>query len=542
MSAVGSLLPRPRRIDSGDGTFVLTDRTGVHAPDELAGVVTRLQALLRPATGFPLRETSEAREAISLRIAEEFEPEHFEVRVSPTGVTVVGGDRAAILHGVQVLLQLLPPAIHRRAKVDGVAWTIPAVTIVDGPRFRWRGVLLDVARYFLPKHDVLRFIDLMAMHRLNMLHWHLTDDQGWRIEILRYPRLTEVASWRNGTQISPQPDSPTDGRPHGGFYTQDDIREIVAYAAERGVTIVPELDVPGHSQAAIAAYPHLGVTGAQLAVSQRMALIEDVLSVEETTVSFFADVFDEVMDLFPGPYIGVGGDECPKDQWHGDERTQQLMRERGIADEEQLQAWFIRQLDDRITSRGRTLYGWDEILEGDLAPSATVASWRGMTGAIRAAQQGHDVVACPEDVVYLDYRQSDRDDEPIPIAFATTVEHVYAFDPIPPQLNDEDARHVLGGQANIWTEFMDSARVVDYFAFPRLCALAEALWSSGERDFSEFAPRLEQHLRRLDAVGVEYRRASGPLPWQTRPGIAGKPITRELRAARIAELVANIAG
>lgn len=542
MSALISLLPKPYRVEPADGSFVLTDRTGVQAPDELADVVARLQSLLRPATGFLLRESLEARDAISLGLTDRLGPEHYELTVTPEGVTVLGGDRAAILHAVQVLLQLLPPEIHRRAKVDGVAWTIPAVVIHDGPRFRWRGAMLDVARYFLPKQDVLRFIDLMAMHRLNVLHWHLTDDQGWRVEIRRYPKLTEVASWRAGTQIGPQPDSPSDGRPHGGYYTQDDIREVVAYGAERGVTIVPELDVPGHSQAAIAAYPQLGVTGAQLEVSQRMALIKDVLNVEDTTVSFFTHVFDEVMDLFPGRYIGVGGDECPKDQWRGDARTQQLMRERGIADEEQLQSWFIRQLDARITSRGRTLYGWDEILEGELAPSATVASWRGMTGAIRAAQQGHDVVACPEDVVYLDYRQSDRADEPIPIAFATTVEDVYAFEPVPPQLNDQEARHVLGGQANIWTEFIDSARVIDYFAFPRLCALAEALWSSGERCFAEFAPRLEQHLRRLDAVGVEYRHASGPLPWQTRPGIAGKPVTREQRAARIAELVANIAG
>jgi hexosaminidase len=388
---------------------------------------------------------------------------------------------------------------------------------------------------------VLRFIDLLAMHRFNTLHLHLTEDQGWRIEIKRYPLLTEVGSWRHETQVGGALDSPTDGRPHGGFYTQDDIREIVAYASERAITIVPEIDVPGHSQAAIAAYPELGVGGQPREVFTRFGVNYNVLNTEESTVRFYLDVFDEVMDLFPGEFIGVGGDECPKEQWMADSRTQQLLRERGLADEEELQTWFIRRLDDHITARGRRLYGWDEILEGELAPNATVASWRGMTGAAVAIARGHDVVACPDDVVYLDYRQSELPDEPIPVSISLTLEDVYAFEPVPAGLTDEEAKHVLGGQANIWTEHMDSPRTVDYFAFPRLCAVAEALWSSGDRSFGEFKNRLDSHLARLDSVGVEYRHESGPLPWQKRPGIPGRPASREERALAIAELVANIA-
>jgi hexosaminidase len=392
----------------------------------------------------------------------------------------------------------------------------------------------------MPKHDVLRFIDLIAMHKLNVLHLHLTDDQGWRIEIKRYPRLATVGGWRRESQVGAGPEAGTDGRPHGGYYTQDDIREIVAYAAERFVTVVPEIESPGHVQAAIAAYPELGVTGEPLGVFTRWGINPNVLRVNDHTVEFFTNVLDEVMELFPSAYIGVGGDECPKQQWRDDPATQQRMRELGLTDEDQLQSWFITRLGDHLSARGRRLFGWDEILEGGLAPGAVVASWRGLTGAITAARTGHDVVVCPDDGVYLDYRQSDADDEPIPVGLVLTVEDVYNFDPVPAELSAAEVGHVLGGQANIWTEHMDSPRTVDFFAFPRLCAVSEALWGGPERDFADFSRRLELHLARLDAIGVEYHRADGPLPWQARPGVQGRPRTREERAAQIAEMTANI--
>jgi len=534
------LIPRPITMRATEGDFELDETTGICASAGLAGVSAWLQGALRPATGLSMGESPDG----SIRLSQEpaLGAEAFRLAATPDGVRIEGGDAAGVFYGCQAFLQLLPPAVFRRSKMSGVRWAIPAVQIQDAPRFTWRGTMLDVARHFMPKHDVLRFIDLMAMHRLNVLHLHLTEDQGWRIEILRYPRLTEVGAWRRESQVGAEADARGDGRPHGGYYTQDDIREIVAYAAERFITVVPEIESPGHVQAALAAYPELGVTAEKPEVWTRWGINPNVLNAEESTVDFFTNVLDEVMELFPSPYIGVGGDECPKDQWRADPRTQQRMAELGVQDEEALQSWFIRRLDDHLTAAGRRLFGWDEILEGGLAPGATVASWRGMTGAVTAARRGHDVVACPDDGVYLDYRQSDSPDEPIPVSIVLTIRDVYGFEPVPAELTKEEARHVLGGQANIWTEHMDSPRAVDFFAFPRLCALAETLWSTEERNYDDFAVRLDEHLARLDAVGVEYRRASGPLPWQKRPGIAGRPSTREQRAAYIAQMVANIGG
>ncbi|MEV4345192.1 beta-N-acetylhexosaminidase [Actinoplanes sp. NPDC049596] len=531
------LIPAPLSYVPGEGEFVLDRSTTLSAPSELTDVLVWLQEALRPATGLPLREGAHGTIELSLV---DLAAEEFRLEVTPAGVKIEGGRPAGVFYGCQALLQLLPPAIFRRAAVAATDWTIPAVRVHDAPRFAWRGAMLDVARHFMPKHDVLRFIDLMAAHRLNTLHWHLTDDQGWRLEIKRYPRLTETGAWRRESQVGAAPGAPGDGRPHGGFYTQEDVREIVAYAARRFITVVPEIESPGHVQAALAAYSHLGVTGEQLEVWTRWGINQNVLNVEESTVDFFRGMLDEVLELFPSRHIGVGGDECPKDQWRADPRIQERMAELGIDTEEGLQSWWIGRLDAHLTAAGRRLFGWDEILEGDLSPGATIASWRGLTGATAAAKRGYDVVACPDDLAYLDYRQSERPDEPIPVSIPLTLRDVYALDPVPPGLTPDEARHVLGGQANIWTEHADSPRTVDYLVFPRLCAIAEALWGPPERDFDDFERRLRHHLLRLDALGVEYRRADGPLPWQRRPGVPGRPDTREQRAAHIARLVATI--
>ncbi|MFF1876847.1 beta-N-acetylhexosaminidase [Leifsonia sp. NPDC058230] len=547
MTAAARLLPAPARVVDGDGEFALTHGTRLEADAGAEHPAAWLRSVLTASTGLGLPDAvagapAESAGSIRLAIDPELAAEAYRVSVTIEGVRIVGGSASGVHHGSQAFLQLLPADVYRRAFVPGVRWAAPACEIEDAPQYGWRGVMLDVARHFLPKHDVLRFVDLMAMHRLNVLQLHLTDDQGWRIQIDRYPRLTEVGAWRRESQVGYGKDAPGDGRPHGGYYTKDDLREIVAFAALRGITVVPEIEMPGHVQAAIAAYPELGVTGEALDVGTRWGIIPHVLNVEESTLRFFRDVLDEVLDIFPSPYIGVGGDECVKDQWRTDARTQERMRELGIGDEDQLQSWFIRQLDDHLTARGRRLFGWDEILEGGLAPGAVVASWRGETGALAAARAGHDVVLCPDHTMYLNYRQSERADEPIPLVVVITVEDVYRFDPVPAGLDEAERAHVLGGQANLWTEYMDSPRTLDYFAFPRLCALAEALWSSGPRDFCEFSGRLDAHRARLDAVGVEYRRASGPLPWQTRPGIPGRVDTREQRAAEVAALVSNIEG
>ncbi|MFC8297352.1 beta-N-acetylhexosaminidase [Micromonospora orduensis] len=534
-------LPLPASFLDGDGVFQLTASTAIDAPAGLAPVAQWLQDALRPATGFPLPIIEDrAEQAIVLRIRPELAAEAYRLVAGPTGTTIEGGDSAGVFYGCQVLLQLLPPAIYRRSPVGPAPWAVPAVTITDAPRFGWRGAMLDVARHFMPKHDVLRFVDLLAMHRLNTLHLHLSDDQGWRVEIRRHPALTDVGAWRSESQLGAVPDAPGDGRPHGGFYTQDDVREIVAYAAQRHITVVPEIDLPGHTQAAIAAYPQLGVTGNALQTWTRWGINTNVLNTEDSTVAFFCEVMDEVMDLFPSPYIGIGGDECPKEQWHTDARTQELMRLRGLRDENELQSWFISRIGEHVAARGRRVFGWDDILEGDAPSGSVVASWRGMTGAVTAARRGFDVVSCPDDQVYLDYRQSEDPREPIPFAVPLTLRDAYAFDPVPEELTPDQAARVLGGQANIWTEHMDTPRIVDYYAFPRLCAIAEALWSPKERSYEEFLPRLEAHLRRLDAFGVEYRPHQGPLPWQTRPGVDGKPATRDEWATFIEDLVAGI--
>ncbi|WBU36776.1 beta-N-acetylhexosaminidase [Homoserinibacter sp. YIM 151385] len=538
------IIPQPVELTRGEGAFLLDAAAAIDAAPELARVARRLQGELRAGTGLPLREAAGG--AIRLELDPALPDEGYRLRVGAEGIRILAADAAGASHASQTLRQLLPPASFRRAPVgEPVPIEVPAVEIVDAPRFRWRGMMLDVVRHFLPTREVLRMLDLLALHRLNVLHLHLTDDQGWRMEIRKYPRLTEVGGWRHESQVGAGEEAGFDGRPHGGFYTQDDLREIVAYAAERGITVVPEIETPGHVQAAIAAYPELGVGEVPASDPQvwpRWGINPTVLNLEESTLDFFRDVFDEVLEIFPSEYIGVGGDECPREQWREDPRTQERMRELGIEEEAGLQAWFIRQLDDHLSARGRRLYGWDEILEGELAPGATVASWRGMQGALTAARRGHDVVACPDHLVYLDYRQSEGEDEPIPVSIPLTLDDVYGFEPVPLELSEEEAAHVIGGQANVWSEHMDSPRTVDFFVFPRLLAVAEALWSPvARRDLADFRARLPRHLEILDALGVEYRHEDGPRPWQRRPGIPGRPSTREAREAAIAALVADIA-
>lgn len=541
-----TLLPRPAHQEFTDGEFELTRDSALSTHPDLAQPAQRLQERLRAATGFLLplevaEEASDTSVAIRLDLDPALAAEGFALETTPLAVRITAATDRGAHWAAQALLQLFPAAVNRRSPAPGIRWTAPATRVADAPKFPWRGAMLDVVRHFAPTRDVLRFIDLLAMHRLNTLHLHLTDDQGWRVEIARYPRLTEVGGWRPETQLGAAHGSDTDGRPHGGFYTQDDIREIVAYAGARGITVVPEIELPGHAQAAVAAYPELGVGDSAPTTPWTLWGINPVIfNVEESTIGFLCDVLDEVIDLFPSEYICIGGDECPKIQWVEDERTQERMRELGLHDEEELQSWFVSRIGQHLASRGRKLLGWDEILEGGLADGATVLSWRGRVGALTAARSGNDVVACPEDTVYLDYRESDLPSEPIPTGTVTTVEKAYSFDPVPAELDAEQATHVLGGQANLWTEHIDSMRGLDYRAFPRLSAVAEALWTTGDRDYEEFAPRLAEHLARLDAAGVEYRHADGPRPWQERPGVSGRTRSVEEAAAHLARITANI--
>lgn len=533
------LIPAPLRADDrGRCGFVLDPSTTIAAAPGTETTERWLRATLGAAFGLPLAPAADtAPRAIVLRTDDSLEPEGYRLTTGPDeSVAITGGSPAGVFWGAQTLRQLLGPEAFRRAPVGEAARAGFGFTdIEDAPRFGWRGLMLDVARHFMPKDDVLRYLDLLAAHKLNVFHFHLSDDQGWRVEIKRHPRLTEIGAWRARTKYGHRASELWDEMPHGGYYTQDDIREIVAYAAARHIRVVPEIDIPGHSQAAISAYPELGNTDvvdtAALTVWDDWGVTPNVLAPTDHVLRFYEGVFEELLELFPpqtSPFVHIGGDECPKDQWKQSPAAQARIKELGLADEDELQSWFIRHFDTWLTARGRRLIGWDEILEGGLAPGAAVSSWRGYAGGIAAAEAGHDVVMCPEQQVYLDHRQHGGPDEPMPIGYVRTLEDVYRFEPVPPALGEEAARHVLGTQANVWSEVMQNRSRVDYQVFPRLAAFAEVAWSAlpapAERDFAGFERRMNAHYARLDALGVGYRPPSGPLPWQKRPGILGRPI------------------
>ncbi|MBB4682979.1 beta-N-acetylhexosaminidase [Amycolatopsis jiangsuensis] len=434
---------------------------------------------------------------VTVRAAPGLPAEGYRLAITPHGVTLSAADPAGEYYGRQTLRQLAGPDAFRAASIHS-GLRLPCGIVEDHPRLGWRGCLLDVARHFRTKAEVLRFVDLLAAHKLNVLNLHLTDDQGWRIEVPRFPRLTSVGGWRRSSMVGRHDGPERDGRPHGGFYTTADLREIVAYAAERAITVVPEIDLPGHSRAAIAAYPELGPDpAADWQVWTSWGVSTSLLEPSESTVDFFRTVFDHLLDIFPSPVIGLGGDEVPgATEAHGR---------------------FVRTIADHLIARGRTPLGWDEVLDTGALPPMVIGAWRDSAYGARAAELGHDVVLCPEDRLYLDHRQSDHPDEPIPVGYLHTLEDVYGYEP------DLAGPRLRGIQAQLWSEHLDSARRVDYAAFPRLCAFAEVAWSEGPRDFAEFLPRLrEHHLPRLDALGVEYRPLAGPHPWQTRPGVPGR--------------------
>ncbi|MGW9496218.1 beta-N-acetylhexosaminidase [Streptomyces prasinus] len=546
MTSPTELVPAPRSVVAGGGEVRLTAHSRLYAGPGTEGTGHWLTAVLRQATGLPLREARELDETdgdgIGLLLDPGLGPEEYRLVSDRNGVLIEGGDPAGVFRGAQTLRQLLGPDAYRRAPLGrDLTRTVPHAAIGDAPRFRWRGLMLDVARHFMPKEGVLRYLDLMAAHKLNVLHFHLTDDQGWRIEIRRHPRLTEVGSWRARTKLGHRASPLWNDTPHGGHYTQDDIREIVAYAAERHISVVPEIDVPGHSQAAIAAYPELGNTDvvdtSSLTVWDTWGINPNVLAPTDTTLRFYEGVLEEVLELFPADatgarghssFVHIGGDECPKDQWRASDTARKRIAALGLADEDALQSWFTGHFAGWLAERGRRLIGWDEILQGGLAPGAAVSSWRGYAGGIAAARAGHDVVMCPEQHVYLDHRQDAGPEEPVPIGYVRTLEDVYRFEPVPAELTPEEAVRVLGTQANAWSEVTEDQARVDYQVFPRLAALAEVAWSTlpapAERDFADFERRMAAHYRRLDALGVAYRPPAGPLPWQRRPGVLGRPL------------------
>ena len=432
----------------------------------------------------------------------------------------IAGDAEGVFYGVQSLLQLFPPHISNNLI------QLPYLTIKDHPRFGYRGLHLDVARHYMPIDFIKKYIDYIAYHKMNYFHWHLTEDQGWRIEIKKYPKLTQIGGWRNGTIIGRYPGSGSDNTKHGGYYTQEEIKEIVKYAADRYITVVPEIEMPGHSSAAIAAYPFLScfpaeptkIPGNMISdasknakgklVQETWGIFEDVFCAgKDSTFQFLQNVLDEVVALFPGKYVHVGGDECPKANWKRCPRCQQRIKDNRLKDEHELQSYFIQRMEKYLNSKGKTLIGWDEILEGGLAPNAIVMSWQGEKGGIEAAKQKHEVIMTPLDNVYLNLSQAENEDSLV-FGGYLPLEKIYSYEPVPKALDDEKASYVLGAQGNVWTEYMNNTGIVEYMLFPRLSALSEVLWSPKEiRSWSDFEKKLLVQFKRYNLWKANYSKA-----------------------------------
>ncbi|HEU4946869.1 MAG TPA: beta-N-acetylhexosaminidase [Kribbella sp.] len=443
-------------------------------------------------------------------VVENLPATEYRIDVTPEGARLSAGSDEALRYAEQTYAQLLDAAEPAPDGSAEGAHAVPAVRIADAPRFGWRGMMLDVARHFLPKEFVLRLVDALELHRMNVLHLHLTDDQGWRVQIDAYPKLTEVGAWRAETMIGRMSESQTDfdydGRRHGGFYTKDDLREIVEYAAARGITVVPEIDLPGHMQAAIAAYPELGNHPDQpVGVRRVWGISEHVLNVSEATVDFVRTVLREVLEIFPGPYIHLGGDECPAEQWRESPAAQQRQDELGLTEARRLQGWFTAQVSAVLTEDGRRLVGWDEMVETDCPRDAVIMAWRGPDRGEVAAKAGHDVVMAPSQTLYFDHYQGDPATEPLAIGGTSPLEKVYDFEVVPPGLTDEEAARIVGTQCQLWTEYIEGPAQVGYMLFPRLCAFSERAWGSPKTSYEDFLDRLRPHLNRITTLGLTHR-------------------------------------
>jgi len=509
-----AVIPAPAQVEALTGSLSVTADTRVAAGGGAGAEAAArfLVDLLKRGGGMALAVDAGGQAPAARGIAfvqdesAPADPEGYELVVREDGVRIAARGRSGLLYGAVTLWQLLTSTPGPQARV-----VLPGLRIVDQPRFRWRGVMLDSARHYQSPEFIERFIDAMAIHKLNVLHWHLTDDQGWRLEIRKYPRLTDIGAWRVPAGRAATRDvDPATGRPrlYGGYYSQETVRRLVAYAAARGVTIVPEIEMPGHATASIAAYPALGVTDTPpAAVPADWGVYPNLYNAEESTFRFLEDVLDEVIALFPGAYVHVGGDEAIKQQWQASPRIQARMRELGIADEAGLQSHFIHRMERFLRARGRRLVGWDEILDGGIAPGAIVMSWRGLDGALTAARNGHDTVLSPWPTLYLDNRQGDSPRDPPGRERIITAEEIYRFNPLPPGLAVERRHHVLGVQANAWTEHMRTEDRVEFMTFPRAAALAEVAWSpAGRLDWRDFLARLAPELDRYRALGI---RAAG---------------------------------
>lgn len=503
------LLPVPTSVTETDGSFTATAELAVAGPPKWAAIVRRL---LSPGTGLDLLPADDG--GLKLIKDAQLPAEAYRLTVSSDAITITASDDRGVNWATQTLRQLLPAHSFRPAPLRrDEAVELPCVEIEDRPRFDWRGVHLDTGRHFMPYTDLIAFVDLLAMHKYNTFHLHLTEDQGWRFESKKYPRLNEISSWRRETK-NPHWES-GDGTPHGGYYTQDQLRALVGYAEQRGITVVPEIEFPGHVCSVLAAFPEFSNhPDADHETATTWGVFPQVLNMTDAALEFAFDIWEEVLDVFPSRYIHVGGDECPREEWHASDAARRLAEERGLPGVDHLQRWFTERLRDWLAERGRQLVGWDEINDEGILDGAVTMAWRDEKYGIAAAEGGLDVVVSPVSKTYFDYYPSEHDDEPYSIGGLITTEQAYSLEPtegIPAELQDR----ILGTQCQVWTEYMPTMRRVQYMLFPRACAHSEVAWSAPDgRNWEEFSARLASHLRRLDALGVNYRPEAGPLPWQ----------------------------
>jgi len=500
------IIPKPQSLQENKGHFQLNKNTIIQA-DEKMFEAQYLKQAIKQQTGLDLKILPAAANVAKISLSFDLDApaasgmeEAYKLTITNKTIVVKAESNHGFFNGINTLLQLIPSEKKENAKIS-------CLEIIDNPKYQWRGMHLDCARHFFPVNFVKKYIDYLAMYKFNTFHWHLTDDQGWRIEIKQYPKLTEVGAWRNGSMVGHYNDQKYDDIRYGGYYTQDQVREVVAYAAQRHITVVPEIEMPGHAVAALAAYPQYSCTGGPFEVTRQWGVLDDVFCPKEETFTFLQNILSEVMQLFPSQYIHIGGDECPKTRWKACPHCQALIREKGLKDEHELQSYFVQRIEKFINSKGRKIIGWDEILEGGLAPNAAVMSWRGTEGGIAAAKLQHYVVMAPGDYCYFDHYQDDPKNEPLAIGGYTNIEKVYSFNPAPPELS-KDTQYILGAQANLWSEYIDSPEKAEYMVFPRMIALSEVLWGTAHPEkYDDFKSRLIQNFKVLDAKGINYSKA-----------------------------------
>jgi hexosaminidase len=502
------IIPVPDKQIFLDGFFIIDSSTSINYPDQFKNSINFFRTFLNQGKNkfLFLKDSNTTSNFMQFLLDENLSnDEGYKIEIRQNGITITSKDNKGAFYAIQTLRQLIPASFEDKTYPNKEI-RIKCQIIEDSPRFKYRGMHLDVGRHLFSVEFIKKYIDALAMLKFNTFHWHLTEDQGWRIEIKKYPKLNTIAAYRDSTLAGHYTDKPRKYNKirYGGYYTQEQVKDIVNYALEREITIIPEIEMPGHSKAAIAAYPNLSCKEKSVNVATLWGVFEDIYCSKEETFKFLEDVIDEVVDLFPGKYIHIGGDEAPKTRWEKCKNCQSVIKRESLKDEHELQNYFISRMEKYINSKGKKIIGWDEILEGGLAPNATVMSWRGVSGGIKAANMKHDVIMTPNATCYLDHYQSKDKNEPLAIGGYTPLEEIYNYEPIPEELDSESSKYIIGAQGNVWTEYMSTSEYVEYMVFPRIFALSEVVWSKNKSNFEEFTSRVISFFDRLDKLDINY--------------------------------------